>query len=110
MNAETPIKKAIIAAINLVGRALVWNSPTGAARRGRIRLAPTGTPDVVGHMLDGTGRMVAIEVKVPGKKPNKDQEAWLERGQRSGVVCGVATSTAEALDIVIAAEKPAVAA
>ena len=100
MNHETPIKKAIIAAINLVGRAVVWNSPAGSALRGRIKLAPGGTPDIVGHMLDGSGRMVAIEVKVPGKKPNADQEAWLERGQRFGVVCGVATNTQEALDIV----------
>ena len=58
------------------------------------------TPDIIGYMRDGSGRLVAIEVKLPGEKPNPDQIAWQEHGKANRVVCGIARSVDEAFAIV----------
>lgn len=101
-NPETALKRAVIDAINATGLAVVWNSPVGAARRGRIRMAPKGTPDVIGYLRDG--RLLAIECKMPNDRTEKtrreSQQAWRDRAQSAGCVVGVVRSVAEAVAVV----------
>lgn len=107
MKPETPLKAAILDALAAMG-VVAWNSPSGQARvrRGRVHMAPKGTPDIVGY-LDGGGRMLAIEVKVPGEEPKPHQAAWMDRARRAGVVVACAHSVAEAVAVVDAARRPA---
>lgn len=56
-----------------------------------------GTPDVIGaHM----GRAFAIEVKLPGKKPEPIQHKRLAEWAAAGAISGWATSVDEALALV----------
>lgn len=58
-----------------------------------------GSSDIVGLRKDG--RFIAIEVKVPGKKPTADQIKFINSVQRFGGNAGVATSVEEARKIIL---------
>ena len=62
----------------------VWRNNSGTARyRGAtIRLAPNGTPDIIGY--GPGGRFVGIEVKTGRDTLNEAQKAWRERAAASG--------------------------
>ncbi len=50
---------------------------------------PKGMPDIIGyfdgkHHPEARGRIIAIEVKRPGKKPTKDQEEFLQAVNKAG--------------------------
>ena len=104
--AETLLTRTIIEAITRSRRACVWRQQSGvvAVRRGWMHLAPEGSSDIVGYMLDGSGRHVAIEVKgasAHGRRGASDeQQSALEAARSAGCVVGVATSVDEALAIV----------
>jgi hypothetical protein len=49
-----------------------------------------GVPDILGCF--STGRMIAVEVKRPGKKPTLIQTGFLSRLQHCGALAFVATS------------------
>lgn len=49
-------------------------------------------------------RFVAIECKMPGKKPTADQAAWLALARAQGCVAGVVTSVAEAEALLVDAK------
>lgn len=59
---------------------------------------PAGSPDLVGiAQIDGVGRFVGIEIKLPGQKPRADQRNFLEHIKKMGGIAGVATSVEEAI-------------
>lgn len=55
-----------------------------------------GVSDILGCWR---GRFVAIELKIPGEKPTKLQETYLDDIHYSGGIAGVATTVQEAIDI-----------
>lgn len=59
-----------------------------------------GLPDLFGCV---SGIFFALEVKMPGRKPSKLQEAEIEAIQEAGGYSGVVTSPEEACEIVEAA-------
>lgn len=103
-NPETALKAAVIEAINATGLAVVWSTPSGGIRVGAryIKLAPTGTPDILGYLRDG--RLLAIECKTTTGRTDKIraqlQQAWRDRAADAGCVVGVARTVAEAVAIV----------
>lgn len=63
---EQELVRGVIAAINASGRAAVWRCHSGSVRvrGGFMRLAPGGTADQVGYLLDGSARVVGLEIAV----------------------------------------------
>ena len=64
-----------------------------AARRRWIGVL-AGIPDVA--IIDGQGRPAFLEVKAPGRYPEPEQRACLQRLSAAGVRCAVARSLDEA--------------
>lgn len=62
-----------------------------------IKLAPPGTPDILGVLPGGSGRMFGLEVKTATGKQSVAQIAWQKRAEESGVRYRVVRSVAEAL-------------
>lgn len=99
---ESDIQRAILAALTL-RRIWCWRVNSGAmvvgegAGRRFVKLAPPGTPDILGVLPDGTGRMFGFEVKTATGKQSVAQIAWHKRADASGVRYRVVRSVAEAL-------------
>lgn len=106
MNGETPLKKAIVDAINATGLAKVWSVPSGRAKGGKIRLAPEGTPDVCGYQRRD-GRAVFVEVKRPKGHRRESQVQFIQGARTSGCIAGFAESVQEAIDLILSASKEA---
>lgn len=77
-----------------------WRNNTGAAllpgRGGKpqmVRFGQRGSPDILG-ILSG-GRLLACEVKRPGKQPREDQAAWLKAASEAGALAGCVHSVEE---------------
>ena len=90
--AEAVLVARILAFLEALG-VLAWRQNSGVAKRGgyRIKLAPVGTPDIVGALR--SGRMFGIETKdqgarETGKKMRATKEAQ-ERWQRTASASGV---------------------
>lgn len=106
---ESPLYQQIIdmARVLCLARLIRLN----AGRRGGVRLAPKGYPDLIGHLMAGpnAGRAVWIEAKAPGARPRKDQatqhkmigEAFIE-----GVLCQRVSSVQEAVDFLRSWVRP----
>ena len=62
-------------------------------------MSPAGLPDV---MAVRNGRLLAVEVKQPGKSPTAIQRLWLERLAAHGAIVAVANGEA---DVVAAIER-----
>lgn len=101
---ETQLVRAVLDALHAKG---VWcwrvNAgltvfAAGAHAKRVIKGAPNGTPDVIGVLPEGSGRMFGIECKSPTGKQNANQKAWEARANRSGVRYGVARSVSDALE------------
>ena len=58
----------------------------------------TGSSDLIG--LAKGGRFVSLEVKLPGKKPTKQQQLWLQMVLDMGGIAGVARSVEDAVALV----------
>lgn len=56
-----------------------------------------GEPDIYGCI---EGRAFLIEVKVPGKKPTKIQNARMRKWKKAGARVGIATTVEEALAVI----------
>jgi hypothetical protein len=100
---EQDLTRAVIEAINGTRRAHVWRHQSGRVkvRGGWMHLAPPGSPDVVGYMLDG-GRFLGIEVKLPGEQPTAIQNTWREQIVAAGGIAVTAWSVADAIAAVSA--------
>lgn len=59
-----------------------------------------GSSDLIG-IRKSDGRMVAIEVKVPGKHANPEQQQFLNIIKNNGGLAGVAHSVEEARKIIL---------
>jgi hypothetical protein len=95
---EGDIQRGILVALGDLG-ICAWRQNSGTARGGKIKLAPAGTPDIIGW-LPVSGRMLAIEVKKPGEEPAPHQLEWLHRARASGVACTWVRSVREAVAFV----------
>ena len=58
-----------------------------------------GSSDLIGISPDG--RFVAIEVKMPGEKPTKEQVIFIQYVQSMGGIAGVADSVDSFLKIIV---------
>lgn len=93
---EASVQRAVLQCLELLG-VDAWRQNVGVFRaehKGKvryIRCGLKGQADVMG-ILPG-GRMLAIEVKRPGKGPTADQVAFMRRVNRLGGVAFWATSS-----------------
>lgn len=117
---ETSIQGAILTALEAVPGVKVERNNRGAKGNGRVRFGlGEGAADLVGsvHITlltqlnlpdDGepfqsyadVGRFFALEIKVPGEKPDPHQEQWAEEHRALGGYVSCATSVEEALKCV----------
>ena len=95
---HTALVKACVEYLTLRG-VVCWPQNVGAIRRGThlYRVAPAGTPDVLGY-LPPTGRGIAVECKTGSGKANKAQAAWHERARAAGVLVLVVRDVRELVD------------
>jgi hypothetical protein len=63
----------------------------GQAKKWFVRFGKKGSSDILG-VLPPNGKMIAIEVKRPGKYATHDQSEFLEEIRESGGLAGVCTS------------------
>jgi hypothetical protein len=99
---ETKLQKAIVDALKLQGiYVLRTNSGKVPAKRGWVHLQPKGTPDLHGA-IPVSGRMFAVEVKVPGEKPDAAQLAKGAELVAKGILHGFVWSVDDAVNLVTA--------
>jgi hypothetical protein len=99
---EGEIVAAIIEAVNDTLLANVWRTQSGKVKvRGAwMQLAPAGTPDILGYMING-GRMVGLEVKQPKKKATDIQIEWRNNLLKSGGIAAVVFSVEDAINVIV---------
>jgi len=109
MAGETQVSKAVREAINQSRLAFVWRNQSGTAHGGRMHLAPEGSPDLIGWMMDGSGRFLGVECKSPHGKTSARrtelQRAWALRIQVVLAVSLTVSSVQEAIDGLRAAKR-----
>jgi hypothetical protein len=102
---ERDIEKAIQEAFFYRHRITLWKIDAGCAGmrlgssngfRGHSTI-PEGFPDLLG-IIPPTGRLLAIEVKRPGKKPTTAQSAFIAQIVRDGGTAFWADSVESALE------------
>ena len=104
MNAETVLQNKIIVALCEQGCFAV-NHTVGDffTKYGSfVSVGKPGESDIWGHRPDG--KAFYLEVKMPGKKPRRDQLEFIEAMKNSGAIAGWCTTIPEALDIVFGGE------
>jgi hypothetical protein len=105
MNAETILQNKIIVALCENGCFAV-NHTVGDFFTKYGSLVSVGKPgesDIWGHRPDG--KAFYLEVKMPGKKPRRDQLEFIEAMKNSGAIAGWCTTIPEALNIVFGGEN-----
>jgi hypothetical protein len=105
MNAETILQNKIIVALCENGCFAV-NHTVGDFFTKYGALVSVGKPgesDIWGHRPDG--KAFYLEVKMPGKKPRRDQLEFIEAMKNSGAIAGWCTTIPEALAIVLGGEN-----
>ena len=105
MNAETILQNKIIVALCEHGCFAV-NHTVGdffTKYGSLVSIGKPGESDIWGHRPDG--KAFYLEVKMPGKKPRRDQLEFIEAMKNSGAIAGWCTSIPEALDIVLGGEN-----
>ncbi len=97
---ETALMLAIREAVCALGHPC-WRNNVGKLQDARGRWVTyglgIGSPDLIG-IVRPTGRMLCIEVKVPGKDPEPHQECWHRAARAAGALVIVAHSVEEAID------------
>lgn len=102
-NESAELTRPIVAALNAIPG--IWASRnltgSGFARAGHPITygLGIGSADIVGCVAP-VGRMFALEVKWPGKKPSKEQDAWRDRVAKLGVRVAVVHSVGQATELV----------
>ena len=84
-------QRAILDALERLG---FWAIRINSGRRGGIRMAPKGTPDIL--VLQP---YLWLEVKDEDGKLNPDQEAFFEKAKREGVPCALVRTPQEAISV-----------
>ena len=105
MNAETILQNKIIVALCENGCFAV-NHTVGDFFTKYGSLVSVGKPgesDIWGHRPDG--KAFYLEVKMPGKKPRRDQLEFIEAMKKSGAIAGWCTTIPEALEVVFGGEN-----
>ena len=103
-NAETGLMRACLdwLALHPGIVPMAWRNNSGLAllrKGGVLKLAPIGSPDIVGFLADG--RFLGVECKLPGEEPTEEQAEFLGLIQRSGGVALVVHTVDElAADLV----------
>ncbi len=98
---ETALQNEIIAALCLSG-CVARNHTVGrfyTEYGSRVQVGTEGESDIMGHRI-ADGKAFYIEVKLPGEKPKKHQQKFLDAMERAGAIVGCAHSIEEALQIV----------
>ena len=104
MTKETDLMRAIQLAYG-VGTTRLFRNNVGALEDKNGRLVRfglgTGSSDLIGVSMtqNGIGRFVALEVKLPGQKPTREQLAFIEMVKAMGGLAGVAYSVDDAGEI-----------
>jgi VRR-NUC domain len=98
---EADLSRAIQIALCARGHR-VWRNNVGLlfdARGKAVRYGlATGSADLIG-ITRQEGRFLSIEVKLPGRKPTRQQQRWRAMVIEMGGVAGVAHSVEEAVEI-----------
>ena len=105
MNRETILQNKIIVALCERGCFAV-NHTVGdfyTEYGSKVSVGTPGDADVWGHRPDG--KAFYIEVKLPGKKPRKNQYNFLDAMRNSGAIAGWCTTIPEALNIVFGGDN-----
>jgi hypothetical protein len=95
---ETALTSAVLSALHKMPGVTAWRCNSGV--RGRVRLAPAGTPDIIGYL--SSGRFLGIETKASHKdacacESCAAQRAWGSRAKANGVLYLRARTVAEAI-------------
>lgn len=105
---ESSILTACLQLLQLRG-VMAWRSNQGtiplADGRPRRFRGLRGVADILGIAPDGSGRLLAIEVKRPGGRLSPDQRAFIDAVRRFGGVAAVITDVGE-LDELLRREFP----
>lgn len=88
---ESDIQRNILSYLATRG-IVAWRTNAGYIKR-NVKLAPSGTPDIIGYLPNG--RLLGIEVKRPKGKVSDSQQAWLDRAEQAGCAVMVARSVEE---------------
>lgn len=110
---ETDLVRACLQLLGLRGL-FAWRANAGGGlRRGRggrpvpVKANPAGTPDILAVLppRGGSpgGRLVGVEVKLPGGRLRPAQRAWMDNASAAGVLCLVVRDVAQ-LDAALTAE------
>lgn len=103
LGSESTLTNAIRLAVGSLPDVRLWRNNTGMLRDGRggvVRYGlAVGSADLIG-IVAPWGRMLSVEVKMPGKKPTELQVAWARVVREFGGVSGVVTSVQEAMGLV----------
>lgn len=102
---ETQILRAILDALALDRRVIVWRQNTGALREdsGRVvRFGRPGQADITG-MIVGSGRRIELEVKRPGQRNSFRQAVFGVEVEEAGGLYAVIHSVEEARAVIDAA-------
>ncbi len=89
---ESQRQRAILDGLEKVG---IWAIRINAGRRGGVRMAPKGTPDIL--VLQP---YLWLEVKDEDGELNDDQVRFFERAKREGIPCALVRTPAEAISVV----------
>lgn len=99
---ESDIQRQVLDLLVGLRLATCWRNNAGKVKvsGGWMQLSPRGSPDVVGFLLDGSGRALCLEVKRPGESRTADQIIFASGAVRANVVYGCVKSAQEAVDLV----------
>jgi hypothetical protein len=89
---ETDLQRAILDGLERLG---FWACRLNSGMKGRIRMAPKGTPDIL-----VLAPYLWLEVKLPKEDLLPSQVAWHERAKRDGVPVVVVYSVDDAIKAV----------
>lgn len=89
---ETDLQTAIQDGLEKLG---FWVMRVNAGKRGRVRMAPKGTPDLLCLLP-----YLWLEVKRPGEELNDNQVIWHEKAKKEGIPCCIVSSVGDAVTAV----------
>jgi hypothetical protein len=105
---ESLVLHAVEAALRKIPGVLIWRNSVGMTRTANGGFLQyglgKGSADLIG-ILGPAGRFLAIEVKAEAGVIAPHQTAWLDRVRELGGVAAVVRSAAEAVEVVMVAQR-----